>query len=112
MSNDHYLVHLNHFLVEEFDILQVGVLAHVGHSIQEQGVVGLRQVDARKQIGYDAEKQRNVVRQKLRHVHIHYRPQHLRQPISSHTLFLKVTNFFVRTHLHSSTCYGSQRHVS
>lgn len=77
VSDDHHLIHLYHFLVEEVYILQVCVPADVRHSIQEHRVVGFREVDAGKQVRNDAKKQRNVMRQKLWHIHVHYRPQHL-----------------------------------
>lgn len=65
VSDNHHFVGLDQFLLEEVHKLEVLLLGHADHGIQEHLVVGLRKLDAGEQIRGDTIEQGDVVGQEL-----------------------------------------------
>lgn len=65
VSDNHHFVGLDQFLLEEVHKLEVLLLGHSDHGIQEHLVVGLRKLDSGEQIRSDTIEQGDVVGQEL-----------------------------------------------
>lgn len=70
MSDNHHLVGLDDFFLEEVHKLQLLLVSNLYHGIEEDVVVCLWQFDAREQVRDDAIEQRNVMGQELWQIHI------------------------------------------
>ena len=70
MSDDHHLEHLDDLVGEERHALKVTADADLLQRTQEHRVVGVRELDAREQVGDDAVEERDVVGQELGQVHV------------------------------------------
>lgn len=77
MSDNHHFVGLDQFLLEEVHKLEILLLGHADHGIQEHLVVGLRKLDAGEQIRGDTIEQGDVVGQELGKIDINNGPQQL-----------------------------------
>ena len=96
MSDDHHLVGLDDLFLEEVHKLQVLLLCHRHHGLQEDVIVGLRQRDPGEQVGHDALEERDVVGQELGQVHINDGSQQLNTWIINNLLLpLMIKNAYL-----------------
>ena len=77
VSDDHHLEHLDDLVTEERHTLEVAPGAHLTEGTEEDGVVGMGQLDSRKQVRDDPVEEGDIMGKELRQVHIYDGAQQL-----------------------------------